>query len=76
MNTIWKTIRWLVALLLLAVGVAFSVWSYQQMEAAANHRDDSSIAIGAAQDLLDALFDAETGGRRSALTGDAIYLAS
>lgn len=76
MNTIWKTIRWLVALLLLAVGVAFSVWSYQQMEAAANHRDDSSIAIGAAQDLLAALFDAETGERSYALTGDTIYLAS
>ena len=76
LKIIWKTIRWLVALLLLAVGVALSVWSYQQMEAAANHRDDSSIAIGAAQDLLAALFDAESGERSYALTGDARYLAS
>ena len=77
LKTIRKTIRWLVVLLLLlAAGVAFSVWAYRQIEQAANHRDDSSNAISAAQDLLTALFDAETGERNFVLTGDEIHHAS
>jgi PAS domain S-box-containing protein len=70
-----KIILWLGGLvLLLAVGVTFSAWSYRQIENAADHRDDSSIAIGAAQNLMDSLVDAETGQRGYVLTGEESYL--
>ncbi len=77
LKIIRKTIPWLASLVLvLAVGVVFSAWSYRQIETAANHRDDSSIAISAAQDLLASLFDAETSERNYALTGEDTHLTS
>lgn len=66
-----KTILWLGALvLLLVVGVVFAAWSYRQIERASNHRHDSRMVIGAAQNLMDSLVDAETGARGYTLTGD------
>ncbi len=71
-----KPFVWLAALLaLLAAGIAFTFWSYAQIEEASNHRRDSRVVISAADDVLSALKDAETSQRGYALTGNEAYLA-
>ena len=61
-------------MLLLLVGVAVTVWSFRQIERAAEHRKDSRVVISAMQDLITSLLNAETSERRYALTGDDTYL--
>ena len=76
MKTTHKSILWLGCIvLLMAAGVAFTFWSYGQIESASNHRRDSRIIITAADDWMASVVDAETGQRGYALTGDEAYLA-
>ncbi len=58
----------------MALGVAFTFWSYSQIEQASNHRRDSRITITAADDLISSLTMAETSQRGYALTGGEPYL--
>jgi len=75
LKTSHKTFVWLAAmLLLLASGVLFTFWSYQQIENASNHRRDSRVTMGAADDFMSAIKDAETAQRGYALTGNETYL--
>ncbi len=75
MKTTQKSLVWLAAVLVfLATGMAFTVWSYRQIEEASNLRRDSRIIITAADRLLTALTEAETAQRGYALTGDESYL--
>jgi PAS domain S-box-containing protein len=75
LKTTHKTLAWLAAAgLLIAAGMAFTFWSYQQIENASDQRRHSRLVISAADDFLSALKDAETGQRGYALTGDAAYL--
>ncbi|MHB8949654.1 MAG: CHASE3 domain-containing protein, partial [Rhodoferax sp.] len=75
MKTLHKTTISLVALtLIMAAGVMFTFWAYQEIEEASNHRRDSRVVIIAAQDLLASIVDAETGQRGYALTRDTDYL--
>jgi len=70
-----KTFAWLAsALPLLAAGVAFMFWSYQQIEIASSQRQQTRAVINAANLLLMNLKDAETGQRGYALTGNDVYL--
>jgi two-component system sensor histidine kinase EvgS len=70
-----KTLTWLaVALLLVAGGIAFMFWSYQQISDAAVQRQHTRTVISMANDLLSGLKDAETGQRGYALTGNEAYL--
>ena len=61
-------------MLLMAVGVTFTFWSYQQIEEASNLRRGSRMVINAADNLLLSIVNAETGQRGYALTGDQAYL--
>ncbi|MDD2845984.1 MAG: CHASE3 domain-containing protein, partial [Rhodoferax sp.] len=75
MKIIPKTLTWLaVALLLVAGGIAFMFWSYQQISDAAVQRQHTRTVISMANDLLSGLKDAETGQRGYALTGNEAYL--
>lgn len=75
MKTSHKSLVWLAAVLtFLALGMAFTVWSYRQIEEASNLRRDSRTVITAADRLLSALTEAETGQRGYVLTGDESYL--
>jgi PAS domain S-box-containing protein len=58
----------------MSAGVLYTFWSYHQIEAASNDRRDSRIIISAADDVLSAIKDAETGQRGYALTGNETYL--
>jgi PAS domain S-box-containing protein len=60
--------------LFLLVGVAVTVWSFRQIESAAEQRKDSRVVISATHDLITSLLNAETSERRYALTGDDTYL--
>ncbi len=76
LKTNYKSVAWLgCVVLLMASGVAFTFWSYEKIESASNQRRDSQTTITAADDLLNALVDAETAQRGFALTGDEAYLA-
>jgi len=75
LKTTHKSILWLgTVVLLMAIGVVFTFWSYRQIESASNHRRDSRDVITAADDLMASLVDAENGQRGYALTGDEAYL--
>jgi PAS domain S-box-containing protein len=75
LKTIQKTYKWLAALLLLiAMGMAFTFWSYHQIEEASDHRRNSRDVIEAADGVLSDLKDAETSQRGYSLTGDEAYL--
>jgi len=75
LKIITKTLSWLAgALLLLAAGIAFMFWSYQQISVVSSQRQHTRQVITAANGLLFALLDAETGQRGYALTGKDIYL--
>jgi PAS domain S-box-containing protein len=75
LKIISKTLTWLaVALLLVAGGIAFMFWSYQQISDAAIQRQHTRNVISMANDLLSGLKDADTGQRGYALTGNEAYL--
>nr|WP_295776214.1 PAS domain S-box protein [Rhodoferax sp.] len=75
MKTTQKTFVWLSAvLLLMAMGLGFTFWSYHQIEQASDHRRDSRVIITYADDLLLDLTVAETSQRGYALTGSEAYL--
>ena len=63
------------ALLLLALGIVLSFWSFRQIENAAQARKQTFAAINDAQALLSEIKDAETGQRGYLLTGNADFLA-
>lgn len=68
-----KPLSWLAGALL-AAGIAFMFWSYQQISEASNQRQHTRQVISAANGLLFALTDAESGERGYALTGNEAYL--
>ena len=75
MKSVHKTIISLIAVsLLVAMGVAASVWSFEQADASAVARKKSYVVIKGASDFLSELRDAETGQRGYLLTGDAAFL--
>ena len=75
MKIVPKTLAWLaVSLLLVAGGIAFMFWSYQQISDAAIARQHTRQVISMANDLLSGLKDADTGQRGYALTGNEAYL--
>jgi len=75
LKTTHKAVFWLAAtFLLIASGMAYTFWSYGQIEKAAAQRKHSREVIAAADTFLDRLKDAETGQRGYALTGEAAYL--
>jgi PAS domain S-box-containing protein len=63
------------ALLLFALGISYTAWSYQQIAQTSDQRRASRSVISLADDLLSALKDAETGQRGYLLTGNPAYLA-
>ena len=67
------------AVLLVALGVTVSLWTFRQIEAAAAVRTHTYAVINSANDFLSALKDAETGARDYLLTDDEadrnLYLA-
>jgi len=70
-----KTLTWLAgALLLMAAGIAFMFWSYQQISDASIQRQHTRQVISMANGLLSGMKDAETGQRGYALTGKESYL--
>jgi PAS domain S-box-containing protein len=76
LKTTQKTITWLAAaLVLLAAGIAYNFWSYQQISAASSHRYHTRNVISMASDLLLDLKDAEIGQRGYLLTRNETYLA-
>jgi signal transduction histidine kinase/ActR/RegA family two-component response regulator len=75
MKTTSKMIAWLVAsLLLVALLVGSSFWSFSQAEKAAKTREHTHRVLNKADDLLSAIKDAETGQRGYLLTGDKAFL--
>ncbi len=69
------TLAWLVAaVLLVALGVLLSLWTFRQIEEAAAVRKHSFAVISDAGNFLSALKDAETGQRGYLLTGDESFL--
>ncbi len=70
-----KIIAWLAAsLVLAAVVVVPSFWTYRQVEEAAQMRRHTREVLTAAGELLSSVTDAETGQRGYLLTGDRIFL--
>ena len=75
MKTTHKSIIWLLAAFtLMAAGMAFTVWSYRQIEQAAAQRTQTRTLTNEAEEFLSALKDAETGQRGFILTGTEAYL--
>jgi PAS domain S-box-containing protein len=75
MRTPHKTLAALAVLILLvALGVGVSFWTFNGIEDAAAIRDQSLIEIAGVEDLLSKLKDAETGQRGYALTGQESFL--
>jgi PAS domain S-box-containing protein len=64
-----------VVLTLLAAGIAYNFWSYQQISEASSQRYHKRNVIAMASDLLLDLKDAEIGQRGYLLTRDEAYLA-
>ncbi|MBL0166296.1 MAG: CHASE3 domain-containing protein [Propionivibrio sp.] len=62
------------ALLLVALGVVLSLWTFRQIEEAAAVRKHTFAVITDANRFLSALTDAETGQRGYLLTGDESFL--
>ena len=63
-----------VAVLLVAVGVVVSFWTFRQIAESAEARKHSSMVLNSANDLLSSLKDAETGQRGFLLTGNESFL--
>ncbi len=62
------------AVLLVALGVALSFRTFNQLEATAEARKQTHLVLNSADDLLSALKDAETGQRGYLLTDDETFL--
>jgi len=74
---IQKLAAWLGgAVLLLALGVAVALWTFSQIEEAANVRQHTYEVINRTEDLMASIRDAETGQRGYLLTGDEAFLES
>ena len=70
-----KTFFWLLAALLLSgIGMAFTFWSFVQIENASDHRLHSRQVLVQTDSFLLAMKDAELGERGYVLTGDESYL--
>ena len=69
-----KTVVWLAGALLLALGMAFTFWSFQQIADSSNQRQHTRQVVKAANALLLSVTDAETGQRGYILTGNVDYL--
>ena len=63
-----------VAALLVALGVLATFWVFKQIEETGAARQHINVVITLTDDLLQALVDAETGQRGFALTGDESFL--
>jgi PAS domain S-box-containing protein len=63
-----------VAVLLISLGVAITFWAFSQIETAAEERKYTFNLLNHADDFLSALKDAETGQRGFLLTGDEDFL--
>ena len=63
-----------VATLLVAVAVGVSVWAFREIETAAAARQQTARVTAAAEDLLTAMIDAETGQRGFSITGIEAFL--
>lgn len=75
MKNSYRVSVWLaVACSLVVAGMAFTLWSYQQIAHASDQRHASRDAISAATQFMNHLQDAETGQRGYALTGEEAYL--
>lgn len=61
-------------LLLAAVALVASFWSFRQIEDTTNDRKHNYLVIEYAENLLSALLDAETGQRGYLLTGNETFL--
>jgi PAS domain S-box-containing protein len=62
------------AVLLVALGVAVSFWSFRQIDETSEARRHTFIILDSADELLSALKDAETSQRGYLLTGDEAFL--
>ena len=62
------------AILLVVTAVTLSVWSFRQIEQAAEAQENSAKVLSKASELLSELKDAETGMRGFLLTGDEHFL--
>jgi len=62
------------AALMLIIGVAFSIWSFNQIHITSDARKSNNHVIDKANNLLSMLKDAETGERGYLLTGDEAFL--
>ena len=62
------------AALLVVLGVAVSLWAFNQLEQAADARKHSYLVMDNANELLSELRDAETGQRGYSITGDETFL--
>ncbi len=70
-----KTLAWFVAaVLLVALGILLSLWTFRQIEEAAAVRKHSFAVISDSGRFLSALIDAETSQRGYLLTGDESFL--
>ena len=71
----YKIGAWLAgAALLVALGVAVSLWTFKQVEEAAEMRKHSRVVLIHANGLLSALIDSESAMRGYVLTGDEAFL--
>ena len=71
----YKIGAWLAgAALLVALGVAVSLWTFKQVEEAAEMRKHSRVVLIRANGLLSALIDSENAMRGYVLTGDEAFL--
>ena len=70
-----KVLAWFVgAVLLVALGVLLSLWTFRQIEEASGVRKHTNAVISDAGRFLSALVDAETSQRGYLLTGDESFL--
>ena len=75
MHIPYKNFVWLLAAILLSgLGMAFTFWSFVQIEDASNHRLHSRQVLVETDNFLLAMKDAELGERSYLLTGDESYL--
>ncbi|MEQ6342460.1 MAG: CHASE3 domain-containing protein [Gammaproteobacteria bacterium] len=71
----YKIGAWLAgAALLVALGVAVSLWTFKQVEEAAGMRKHSRVLLIRANNFLSTLVDSETAMRGYVLTGDEAFL--
>ncbi|MDD5177195.1 MAG: PAS domain S-box protein [Sterolibacterium sp.] len=70
-----EIVAWFVgAVLLVALGVGVSFWTFRQIEEAAGVRTHTYAVINSADDWMTSMLDAETGMRGYLLTGDESFL--